>query len=82
MAKKFEQRLKILGKDVLLYIPGGLAMKDFFKIKTIPTFSLFENENVPQNQPGNIGQFKFKPAKQGAIRFKTKKIMTKVDNKI
>lgn len=66
--KAFEKRLKALGKDTLLYLPGGLALKDFFKVTpTIPSFSFRSNEQKPS-------QLKFKSLKQGESRLKFKKV--------
>lgn len=39
VAKKFQKRLKRLGKDILLYIPGGLAMKDLYRVAPFIPFS-------------------------------------------
>jgi len=50
VAAKFRQRLKRLGNDVLLYIPGGLAMKDLYKVAPfIPMFTKGQQES------GNLG---------------------------
>ncbi len=72
--KAFEKRLKTLGKDTLLYIPGGLAMKDFFRVA--PTIPMFLPQGQPQEQiqPKKPGQLKFKKLEQGKSGLKFKKI--------
>jgi hypothetical protein len=70
--KTFERRLKALGKDILLYIPGGLAMKDFFKIA--PSIPMFfpGGQNQQQTPPS---QLKFKRLQQGGKQLKFKKVL-------
>jgi len=42
VAKEFKKRVDRLGKDILLYIPGGLAMKDLYNMAAF----------IPFNTPG------------------------------
>lgn len=71
-SQTFERGLKRFGKDILLYIPGGLAMKDFFKIKgIIPKFSFAPQQQQMQQPKKKPGELVFKKLGEGGqLKFK------------